>query len=82
MFGETPRNKMLRKIPIHSCPRTSYLPILDSFRLEHSSLLRMHRNNFVLCRKVHNAGILKNTYKYLEPRIYMQDSSIFQIISL
>ena len=46
MFGETPRNKMLRKMSHHSYPRKSYLPISDSYKLERSSLLRMRRNEF------------------------------------
>ena len=39
MFGETPRNKMLRQMPIQSYPHKSYLPIFDSIKLERSSLL-------------------------------------------
>ena len=46
MFGETPRNKLLRKMPLHSYPHKSYLPIFDSIKLERSSLLRMRRNEF------------------------------------
>ena len=46
MFGETPRNKMLRKKPHRSYPHKSYLPIFDTIKLELSSLLRMRRNEF------------------------------------
>ena len=44
MFEETPRNKMLRKMPLNSYPQKSYLPIYDDINLERSPLLRMHRN--------------------------------------
>ena len=58
MFGETPRNKMLRKMPLHSYPHKSYLPILDSIELERTSLLRMLMIEFNI---VYKAGIPKNT---------------------
>ena len=51
MFGETQRNKMLRKIPHHSYPHKSYLSIFDSIKLELSSLLRMRRNEFNIVKK-------------------------------
>ena len=52
MFGETPSNKMLRKMPHHSYPHKSYLPIFDSVKLERSSLLRMRRNKFNIMQKI------------------------------
>ena len=55
MFGEASRNKMLRKMSIHTYPLKNYLPIFDR-----SELYACAQINFVLCRKVHNAGILKN----------------------
>ena len=61
MYGKTQRNKMLRKMLLHSYPYKSYLRIFDSFKLERISLVRMRRNEFTLCRKVHNVGILINT---------------------
>ena len=51
MFGETPRNKMPKKMLHHSYPHKSYLPIFDSIKLEHSSLLRMRRNKFDIVQK-------------------------------
>ena len=51
MFGETPRNKMLRKMPHHSYPHKSYLPIFDNIKLECSSLLSMRRNEFNIVQK-------------------------------
>ena len=51
MFEETPRNKMPRKIPHHSYPHKSYLPIFDSIKLEPSSLLRLRRNEFNIVKK-------------------------------
>ena len=51
MFGETPRNKMLRKMPLHSYPHERYLPIFDSIKLERTSLLLMRRNEFNIVQK-------------------------------
>ena len=51
MFGETPRNKMLRKMSFHSYSRKSYLSIFDSIKLERSSLLRMRRNDLNILQK-------------------------------
>ena len=51
MFGETPRNKMLRKMPLHNYPHKSYLPIFDSIKLERCSLLRTRRNEFNIVHK-------------------------------
>ena len=48
MFGETPRNKMLRKMQHHSYPRKKYLLIFDNIKLERSSLLLMRRNEFII----------------------------------
>ena len=46
MFGKTPRNKMLRKILLHTYPHKSYLPLFDSIKFERGSLLRKRRNKF------------------------------------
>ena len=43
MFGETSRNKMLRKMSIHTYPLKSYLPIFDR-----SELYACAQINFVL----------------------------------
>ena len=51
MFGETPRNKTLRKMPLHSYPHKSSMPIFDNIKLEHSTLLRMRRNEFNIVQK-------------------------------
>ena len=51
MIEETPRNKMLRKMPLHSYPHKSYLPVFDSIILERSSLLRMRKNRFNIVQK-------------------------------
>ena len=51
MFGETLRNKMLRKMLHHNNPHKSYLPIFVSIDLERSSLLRMRRNEFKIVQK-------------------------------
>ena len=45
MFGESPRNKMLRKMSHHSYPHKSYLQIFDSIKLERISL--QHEFNVV-----------------------------------
>ena len=46
MFGEAPR-----EMTHHSYPHKSYLPIFDSIKLEHSSLLRRRRNEFNIVQK-------------------------------
>ena len=51
MFGETPRNKMHRKMPHHSYPHKSYMPIFESIKLERRSLLCMRRNEFNIVQK-------------------------------
>ena len=51
MFGETLKNKMLRKMPLHSYPHKSYLPIFDNIKLERRLLLRMRRNEFNIVQK-------------------------------
>ena len=51
MFFETPRNKMLRKMPHHSYPHKSYLPIFDSIILERGSLAAMRRDELDIVQK-------------------------------
>ena len=63
MFGETPRNKMLRIMPHHSDPQKSYLPIFDSIKLERSLLLRMSRNGFDI---VQTSPQCRNSEKHLK----------------
>ena len=59
MFGDTLRNKLLRKMSIHTYPHKSYLPIFDGIKLVCSSLLRLRRNKFCIVQRRPNAGISK-----------------------
>ena len=51
MFGEIPRNKLLRKISVHAYPPTNYLPGIDRNKLEIRSLPCMRKNIFYCAEK-------------------------------
>ena len=51
MFGETPRNKMLRKMPLHSYHIRVICHYSVALKLERSSLLRVRRNEFNIVQK-------------------------------
>ena len=63
MFAETPRSKMLRKMPHYSYPHKSYLPVFDSIKLERSSLLCMRRNKFNSAQQIHYCWNSENHLK-------------------